>query len=104
MKPNKKKEHTKEYLDEAASKILEHKWIESEKAGKDLGQDACIDWVKKYAKVHRKEFIDKHLDKAEEALDKLKDNSNIPKEIIKILEAIYDEIDKAKDNMEVNGK
>lgn len=104
MKPNKIPEHQKKYIDEAKSKILEHKWLESEKAGRDLGQDAIIDWVKKYAKVHRKEFIDKHLGKAEEALEKLKQNPNIPKEIIETLEAIYDEIDTVKDNMEVSDK
>lgn len=32
-----------------------HKWIESEKAGHDLGEAARIDWVKKYAKQFREE-------------------------------------------------
>lgn len=26
-----------------------HKWIESEKAGRDLGEDAVFDWVRRYA-------------------------------------------------------
>lgn len=26
-----------------------HKWIESEKAGHDLGQQAILDWVDRYA-------------------------------------------------------
>ena len=29
--------------------ILKHKWIESEKAGRDLGTEAAIDWIMKYA-------------------------------------------------------
>lgn len=29
--------------------ILKHKWIESEKAGYDLGDQAVWDWVKNYA-------------------------------------------------------
>ncbi len=29
--------------------ILKHKWIESEKAGKDLGNQAILDWIHKYA-------------------------------------------------------
>lgn len=29
--------------------ILRHKWIESEKARRDLGKDAVIDWIVKYA-------------------------------------------------------
>ena len=27
-----------------------HRWIESEKAGRDLGSDAAKEWVEKYAK------------------------------------------------------
>ena len=33
--------------------ILKHKWIMSEKAGYDLGQDAVLDWIRKYAKRFR---------------------------------------------------
>ncbi|WP_040414124.1 hypothetical protein, partial [Desulfococcus multivorans] len=29
--------------------ILKHKWIESEKAMRDLGNEAVFDWVRKYA-------------------------------------------------------
>jgi hypothetical protein len=29
--------------------ILKHKWIESEKAGHDLGSEAAADWIDKYA-------------------------------------------------------
>jgi hypothetical protein len=38
--------------------ILKHKWIESEKAGYDLGDQAVWDWVKKYAQEFR-EYWDK---------------------------------------------
>ncbi|MDA8405699.1 MAG: hypothetical protein M0T73_02420 [Deltaproteobacteria bacterium] len=38
-----------EYLKIQAQEIDRHKWIESEKAGKDLGMDAVIDWIMKYA-------------------------------------------------------
>ena len=34
--------------------MLRHKWIESEKAGRDLGNEALIDWVNKYAAHWRK--------------------------------------------------
>lgn len=30
-----------------------HRWIESEKAGKNLGEDAYIDWIKRYAASFR---------------------------------------------------
>jgi hypothetical protein len=33
--------------------ILAHKWIESEKAGRDLGNDAVLDWISKYAAEFR---------------------------------------------------
>ncbi len=39
----------KEYLEIQSREIERHKWIESEKAGKDLGMDAVIDWILKYA-------------------------------------------------------
>ena len=29
--------------------ILKHKWIESEKAGVDLGNQAVMEWIEKYA-------------------------------------------------------
>jgi hypothetical protein len=34
--------------EEATRAIQEHKWIESEKAGRDLGVDAERDWVESY--------------------------------------------------------
>ena len=36
-----------------------HRWIESQKAGRDLGEYAYIDWVKKHAKQFRDETITK---------------------------------------------
>lgn len=38
----------KEFLAER-NEILKHKWIESEKAGKDIGfERALLDWIRKY--------------------------------------------------------
>ena len=34
--------------------IDQHKWIESQKAGRDLGEDAVFDWVLKYAADFRR--------------------------------------------------
>jgi len=39
----------KQYLESQTREIERHKWIESEKAGKDLGTDAVIDWIIRYA-------------------------------------------------------
>ena len=33
--------------------MMKHKWIESQKAGHDLGRDALVDWICKYAKEWR---------------------------------------------------
>jgi hypothetical protein len=33
--------------------ILEHKWIMSEKEGRDLGEEAVKDWIDKYAAIFR---------------------------------------------------
>ncbi len=48
----------KEYLKLQSLEIERHKWIESEKAGKDLGMDAVIDWILKYADVFSDDFAE----------------------------------------------
>ena len=47
----------KEYLEVQTREIERHKWIESEKAGRDLGMDAVIDWIMKYADSFCDHFI-----------------------------------------------
>jgi hypothetical protein len=47
----------KEYLEFQNREIERHKWIESEKAGKDLGMDAAIEWILKYADVFSDNYI-----------------------------------------------
>jgi hypothetical protein len=34
--------------------ILKHKWLESEKAGHDIGKGAVTDWINRYAAIWRK--------------------------------------------------
>ncbi len=36
------------------AEIQKHKWIESEKAGRDLGDHAVIDWIRKHAAEWRR--------------------------------------------------
>lgn len=38
-----------EELDAQRSEIQKHKWIESERAGRDLGQGAVQDWIMRFA-------------------------------------------------------
>ena len=40
--------------------ILRHKWIESEKAQRDLGAEAALDWIRKYAAQWRKWYDDEY--------------------------------------------
>ena len=50
----------KEFLAERAE-ILKHKWIESEKAGKDIGfEKALLDWIVK----HRSNWREKRIKEA----------------------------------------
>lgn len=44
------------YLASQSEEILRHKWIESEKAQRDLGRDAVMDWISKYAAAWREAF------------------------------------------------
>ena len=36
--------------------IQRHKWIESEKAGRDLGQEAAFDWIRRHARSFREAY------------------------------------------------
>jgi hypothetical protein len=39
----------KEIIQMETEEINRHKWIESEKAGRDLGDQAVLDWIEKYS-------------------------------------------------------
>ncbi len=49
-----------DFLKAEIEEMKRHKWIESEKAGRDLGSTAIQDWIKKYAELFRKQ--NSHLD------------------------------------------
>ncbi len=49
-----------DFLKAEIEEMKKHKWIESEKAGRDLGRSAIQDWIKKYAVIFREE--NNHLD------------------------------------------
>lgn len=46
----------KKFNDTQIKEIERHKWIESEKAGKDLGHFAILDWIKNHAARFREEW------------------------------------------------
>jgi hypothetical protein len=47
----------KAYMSDQCEEVQKHKWIESEKAGYDLGQEAVMDWIMKHAAAFRKYAI-----------------------------------------------
>lgn len=51
-------DHSKqsEYMAQQCLEIERHKWIESEKAGRDLGNEAIKDWIKRFAKDFRNNY------------------------------------------------
>jgi PIN domain nuclease of toxin-antitoxin system len=52
----------KKFMADQVKEIEIHKWIESEKAGCDLGDRACLDWIKNHAKAYREyyELVGEH--------------------------------------------
>lgn len=42
------------YMQDQCTEIARHKWIESERAGRDLGDQAVRDWVVRYAALFRR--------------------------------------------------
>lgn len=50
----------KKFLEAQCAEIQKHKWIESERVGHDLGCNAIQEWIKKYAKLFRDEYKNKH--------------------------------------------
>lgn len=49
-----RKERLEKDLADQTKEIMKHKWIESEKAGTDLGDLAALDWVRKHAAEWRR--------------------------------------------------
>lgn len=46
----------KHYLIHQKEEMEKYKWIESQKAGKDLGENALREWVDKYGKKYREAY------------------------------------------------
>ena len=50
------KKDPKQFMKDQLHEIDKHKWIESEKAGRCLGDSVIIEWIKKYAQEFRKQW------------------------------------------------
>ena len=55
-------EEYKKYMSDQIKEIEIHKWIESEKANRDLGEEAIKDWIMKHAKEFREKWEKKDND------------------------------------------
>ncbi len=47
----------REYMQAQTEEMLRHKWIESERAGYDLGQECLLEWVRCHAANFRENFM-----------------------------------------------
>lgn len=48
------------FLHLQAEEMKKYKWIESERVGHDLGNNALSEWIKKYAKDFREQYLQSH--------------------------------------------
>lgn len=55
-----KKSKQKEFMEAEIAEIKKYKWILSEKYGRDLGVNAEIEWINKYAKLFREHWESIH--------------------------------------------
>jgi len=51
-----------EYLEHQRAEISKHKWIESQKAKRDLGSEAVLDWIRNHAAAWRNWYEETHVD------------------------------------------
>lgn len=51
-----------EYLEHQRAEISKHKWIESQKADRDLGGEAVLDWIRNHAAAWRTWYEDHRQD------------------------------------------
>lgn len=53
-------EKLKQYMDDQIKEIELYKWLESEKANRDLGEEAVKDWIEKHAAEFRESWEKEH--------------------------------------------
>lgn len=101
-----KTQRLKRYLDKQVREINRFKWIESEKVGKDLGQEAIKEWVNLYASKYRKVFALSDLRSVLRGLkivqDKINKHSTPPVKLIKILNGCIERILESIELLETN--
>jgi len=55
-----KKDRCQKFMEEQKHQMEIHKWIESEKAKRDLGDLPLLDWVTKFAAIFRQQWEEKY--------------------------------------------
>ena len=95
------------YMNPQEKKALLHKYLESEKAGKDLGDPAILDWITKYAPIFRKEFVtDKLLKRAVKEIEMLgkialkNSEGNKKKRVEKLIKLCKENVEDAEEAIE----
>lgn len=53
-------EKMKQFMADQIKEIEIHKWLESEKANRDLGEEAVKDWIEKHAEEFRKRWEEEY--------------------------------------------
>lgn len=78
----------KTFLQHQKEEIEKYKWIESQKAGHDLGEDAVRQWVEKFAANYRKEYEDVYKNMVKETATHCKEK--LKKKMPTVSEEIWD--------------
>ena len=102
----------KKYLEAQQKLIQKEKWIASEKAGKDLGDEYIHVWIKKYAKKFRQDYVLEDLKEALTELNEIQKNVNEYLEKISVMnkfvmncqEKILEGIELLKDEAETENR
>ena len=94
----------KKFLDKQREAIDKYKWCQSEKAQKDLGQEAVKEWILKFAKTYRREYVEKDLINSKDSLLELKKLlDNKENDIEKLKKFVDDCLEKLEEVIELEG-
>lgn len=96
-----KKTRYKKYLIDQKKEMEKYKWITSEKAKKNLGEQAIIEWVKKYAKKFRKKWVLKDIKLSLKELNIIKKKSRGSEKGKIFMKFILDIIEKTEEALEL---
>jgi len=57
-----------EFIHDEVEEIKKHKWIESERVHRDLGSEACFDWINHFVDDFKKDWVLNHFDIEEDCI------------------------------------